>query len=175
MNPPVTDSFEKLLESFLDSLGHDPLAGKGSRGFEFQSGDFTVRVFSDSSEPERIVVEADVRPLEATQIDNAPLLLMLHRLNEAARTAHFWSSTIDEKDLLLLSTSLPLVGGGCRELARACFRGVGPGGIVGRAGGAILILHVVTIDQRARRGRGASRLPFHRAGLIQKIFKKTNA
>jgi hypothetical protein len=110
MNPPVTDSFEKLLESFLDSLGHDPLAGKGSRGFEFQSGDFTVRVFSDSSEPERIVVEADVRPLEATQIDNAPLLLMLHRLNEAARTAHFWSSTIDEKDLLLLSTSLPLVG-----------------------------------------------------------------
>lgn len=110
MNPPVTDSFEKLLESFLDSLGHDPLAGKGSRGFEFQSGDFTVRVFSDFSEPERIVVEADVRPLEATQIDNAPLLLMLHRLNEAARTAHFWSSTIDEKDLLLLSTSLPLVG-----------------------------------------------------------------
>ncbi len=110
MNPPVTDSFEKLLESFLDSLGHDPLAGKGSRGFEFQSGDFTVRVFSDSSEPERIVVEADVRPLEATQIDNAPLLLTLHRLNEAARTAHFWSSTIDEKDLLLLSTSLPLVG-----------------------------------------------------------------
>jgi hypothetical protein len=110
MNPPVSDSLEKLLESFLDSLGHDPLAAKGSGGFEFQSGDFTVRVFSDSSEPEMIVVEVDVRPLEATQIANAPLLLMLHRLNEAARPAHLWSATIDEKDLLLLSTSLPLVG-----------------------------------------------------------------
>ena len=110
MNPPVSDSLEKLLESFLDSMGHDPLAAKGSGGFEFQSGDFTVRVFSDSSELEMIVVEVDVRPLEATQIANAPLLLMLHRLNEAARPAHLWSATIDEKDLLLLSTSLPLVG-----------------------------------------------------------------
>lgn len=110
MNPPATASFEKLLESFLDSLGHDLLAGKGSGGFEFQSGDFIVRVFSDSSEPERIVVEVDVRQLETPETANAPLLLMLHRLNEAARPAHFWSATIDEKDLLLLSTSLPLVG-----------------------------------------------------------------
>jgi hypothetical protein len=109
MNTPDTASFEKLLESFLDSLGHDPLAARGSGGFEFQSGDFTVRVFLDSSEPEQIVVEVDVCQLETPEITNAPLLLMLHRLNESARPAHFWRATIDEKNLLLLSTSQPVL------------------------------------------------------------------
>jgi hypothetical protein len=108
-DPIVPQSFEKMLESFLDSLGHDPLAAKGSAGFEFGSGDFTVRVFSDSFVPERIVVEVDVRKLDELEITNATLLLMLHRLNEAARPVHLWSATIDENDLLLLSIGLPLV------------------------------------------------------------------
>jgi hypothetical protein len=33
---------------------------------------------------------------------------MLHRLNEAARPEHGWVATVDERDQLMLSTSLPI-------------------------------------------------------------------
>ena len=108
MSTPVSDSFEKLLEAFLDSLGHDLSGAKGSSGFEFGSGDFTVRVFPDSTNPEMLVIEVDVRQLDVAETLNAPLLLMLHRLNEAARSAHPWSATVDENSLLLLSTTRPI-------------------------------------------------------------------
>jgi hypothetical protein len=108
MSTSVPNSFEKLLEAFLDSLGHDLSGAKGSSGFEFGSGDFTVRVFPDSTNPEILVIEVDVRQLDVSETLNAPLLLMLHRLNEAARSAHPWSATIDENSLLLLSAMRPI-------------------------------------------------------------------
>lgn len=108
MSTPVSDSFEKLLEAFIDSLGHDLSAAKGSSGFEFGSGDLTLRVFPDSTNPEMLVIEVDVRQLDVVETLNAPLLLILHRLNEAARSAHPWSATVDENDLLLLSAMRPI-------------------------------------------------------------------
>ena len=108
MNMPISDSFEKLLESFLVSLGHDPIAAKGSGGFEFESGGFNARILLDSTNPARLVAEVDVRRLDDAEVSHAELLLMLHRLNEAARPTHGWTATIDEENLLLLSLFLPL-------------------------------------------------------------------
>jgi hypothetical protein len=55
-----------------------------------------------------LVIEVDVRQLDVAETLNAPLLLMLHRLNESARSAHSWSATVDENDLLLLSAMRPI-------------------------------------------------------------------
>lgn len=108
MQPSNTSSpFENLLESFLILAGQDPVGAKGSRGFEFESGAHTVRVFPDG-EGARVIIEVDVQSLSPDEVENAPLLLMLHRLNEAARSEHGWAVTIDEADGILLSTSLPL-------------------------------------------------------------------
>lgn len=103
----VTSAFEKLLESFLILAGQDPAAAKGSHGFEFESGAHTVRVFPDG-EGARVIIEVDVQSLSPDQVEQAPLLLMLHRLNEAARAEHGWTVTIDEGEGILLSTSQPL-------------------------------------------------------------------
>lgn len=99
--------FEKLLEGFLVLAGQDPTGAKGSRGFEFESGAHTVRVFPDG-EGARVIIEVDVQTLRPDEVEKAPLLLMLHQLNEAARPEHGWTVTIDEGDAILLSTSLAL-------------------------------------------------------------------
>jgi len=106
-NPQSSSAFEKLLESFLILAGQDPAGAKGSRGFEFESGAHTVGVFPDA-DGARVIIEVDVRSLRPDEMENAPLLLMLHRLNEAARPEHGWIATIDEVDGILLSTTLPL-------------------------------------------------------------------
>lgn len=103
----TSSPFENLLESFLILAGQDPAGAKGSRGFEFESGAHTVRVFPDGAGA-RVIIEVDVQTLRPDEVEKAPLLLMLHRLNEAARPEHGWTVTIDEGDAILLSTSLPL-------------------------------------------------------------------
>lgn len=106
-NPQPSSAFEKLLESFLILAGQDPVGAKGSRGFEFESGAHTVRVFPDA-DGARVIIEVDVHSLRPDEMENAPLLLMLHRLNEAARPEHGWTVTIDEVDELVLSSSLAI-------------------------------------------------------------------
>jgi len=101
----TTSPFENLLESFLILAGQDPSGAKGSRGFEFESGAHTVRVFPDA-DGARVVIEVDVRSLGPDETENASLLLMLHRLNESALPQHGWIATIDGVDELVLSTML---------------------------------------------------------------------
>ena len=43
-----------------------------------------------------------------TEAASAPLLMAIHRLNEAARAEHGWVATIDEGDRLLISKVLAL-------------------------------------------------------------------
>jgi len=107
MNNTSHPAFEKLLEGFLQLAGQDPAGAKGSNGFEFESGDHTARIFPDA-DGAHVVIEVDVRSLGPDEMENASLLLMLHRLNESALPQHGWIATIDETDNLLLSASLPL-------------------------------------------------------------------
>jgi hypothetical protein len=105
MNNTSHPAFEKLLEGFLQLAGQDPAGAKGSNGFEFESGDHTARVFPDA-DGAHVVIEVDVRSFGPHEMENASLLLMLHRLNESALPQHGWIATIDEVDELVLSTML---------------------------------------------------------------------
>ena len=99
-------SFEKLLESFLALTGHSQVQATGSNGFEFECGAHNVAVFPTADS--RLVVEADAAVLLPTEAASAPLLMAIHRLNEAARAEHGWVATIDEGDRLLISKVLAL-------------------------------------------------------------------
>ena len=99
-------SFEKLLESFLALTGHSQVQATGSNGFEFECGAHDVAVFPTADS--RLVVEADAAVLLPTEASSAPLLMAIHRLNEAARAEHGWVATIDEGDRLLISKVLAL-------------------------------------------------------------------
>ena len=99
-------SFEKLLEAFLILVGQDPKSAKESTGFEFECGAHSVAVFPiDDS---KLMVEVDVDILQTAEATNAPLLMILHRLNDAARSEHHWMATIDEENRVLISKQLPI-------------------------------------------------------------------
>ena len=101
---PFDSSFEKLLESFLILAEQDPQLAKESTGFEFECGAHNVSVFPIGDS--QLVVEVDVTTLQPVEAASAPLLMILHRLNEAARSEHRWMATIDEEDRILISKSL---------------------------------------------------------------------
>lgn len=101
-------SFEKLLESFLALTGHSQEQSAGATGFEFECGAHNVAVFPTADS--RLVIEAEAAVLLPTEATSAPLLMAIHRLNEAARAEHGWVATIDDGDRLLVSKILPLHG-----------------------------------------------------------------
>ena len=101
-------SFEKLLESFLALTGHSQVQAAGTTGFEFESGAHNIAVFPAADS--RLVVEAEAAVLLPTEASSAPLLMAIHRLNEASRAEHGWVATIDDGDRLLVSKILPLHG-----------------------------------------------------------------
>jgi len=107
MTTNQTDSsFEKLLESFLILAEQDPQLAKESTGFEFECGAHSVAVFPIGDS--QLMVEVDVTVLQPVEAASAHLLMMLHRLNEAARSEHHWVATIDEEDRILISKPLPI-------------------------------------------------------------------
>ncbi len=74
--------------------------------FEFTSDDHVV--FVDSTDPAAVRVEISLRGLALDDLPHlGEALLLLHRLNAAARPIHPWVASIDEDDMLLLSATVP--------------------------------------------------------------------
>lgn len=73
--------------------------------FEFTSGDHVASVSWLDASTAR--VEISLRGLAlADPAAHAEALLLLHRLNAAARPVHPWIASIDEDDMLLLSATI---------------------------------------------------------------------
>jgi hypothetical protein len=107
MNPDHSDTqFESLVSSFLSMLGQDPTSASGVTGFEFETEAYSVAVCPIRAGT--LMVQVSVAALQPAEAADAHLLMMLHRLNEEARTEHGWTATIDPENVLLLYTSLAI-------------------------------------------------------------------
>jgi hypothetical protein len=98
-----------LFHAFLQSPGWESGDLTSIGALEFVSGDFVVTVLPHPHRPTTLLLEISIRAL-ALDYDpgDAGPLLLLHRLNNAARFEHEWTAMIDEEDMLLLSKTRPL-------------------------------------------------------------------
>jgi hypothetical protein len=97
--PSFHDQFGALLRDFCSGLGL-PM-DEGDLGIEFSVEPHTVLIISDPRDPERLLVEVNVRLLEGRP---PALLAALHQLNDAARLEHDWVITLDVTNLLRIHT-----------------------------------------------------------------------
>ena len=74
---------------------------EGDLGIEFSVEPHTVLIISDPRDPERLLVEVNVRLIEGRP---PALLAALHQLNDAARLEHDWVITLDVTNLLRIHT-----------------------------------------------------------------------
>ena len=99
-------AFELLVSSFLSLVGQDSAQSSGVTGFEFDTEAYSVAVWPVGDD--QVMVQVAVAALQPGELADPAVLLMLHRLNEDARTEHGWTATIDAQDQLLLYTLRPL-------------------------------------------------------------------
>jgi len=102
----IDPAFELLVSAFLPLVGQDSAQALGVTGFEFDTEAYSVAVWP--VDDAQIMVQVTVAALQPVEMTDPGLLLMLHRLNEDARTEHGWTATIDAQDQLLLYTLRPL-------------------------------------------------------------------
>ena len=115
-------AFELLVSSFLSLLGQDSAQSQGVMGFEFDTEAYSVAVWPVGED--QLMVQVAVAALQAGELVDPDWLLMLHRLNEDARSEHGWTATIDAQDQLLLYTLRPLRGTDAQALQVAVAAGL---------------------------------------------------
>ncbi len=105
--PVASDQFVALIGEFARSVG---LQGEpDALGVEFVVGDHSVLIMPHPGEPERLVAEVSVGPLDEGPGAAEDRLRLLHLINEASRFEHDWLATLTQDDTILLYTIREIV------------------------------------------------------------------
>ena len=117
-SPTDERRFHDLVGAFVaETAGHGERPDPGGM-LEFGYGDLLARAFLLSRGRGLLMIEVDL-PVSLPEDASARAdgLLALHRLNDAARFEHGWTATIDDADLVVLHTIVPI-----GEIAPSDFR-----------------------------------------------------
>lgn len=102
-------TYAKLMEDFAARLGVESGTLDGDSALEFGHDDLVVQIYRH---PARAAVVIDVQICEvdphASETLSLQRLLLLHKLNEAARFAHEAMATVTPENVLLLTRTIPL-------------------------------------------------------------------
>ena len=102
-------TYAKLMEDFAARLGVESGTLDGDSALEFGHDDLVVHIYRH---PTRAAVVIDVQICEvdphASTTLNLQRLLLLHKLNEAARFTHDAMATVTPENVLLLTRAIPL-------------------------------------------------------------------
>lgn len=116
----INASYVELIEQFAARLGVESGQLDSDSALEFGHDDLVVQIYRH---PVRAAVVIDVQICQfdpyALEAVNLQRLLLLHKLNDAARYTHEAIATITAEDVLLLTRTLPVANTDAEALTAA--------------------------------------------------------